>query len=370
AGQPFGGTVTGTGFVPGATELVFCIANTSTCYQQPPALVTVNNTTTLSVTAVNLSAGPWQIFVKTVAGPSARAATFTVLTPQTPAPTISSYQWSSTPVAGQSFGGTVSGTGFVSGATEVWFCVTNTNTCFQHPAAGVSVNNSSSLSVINVNLGSGSWQFFVKTSAGSSAKSSPFTVNQPPPSPPTISGYSWNTTPKAGQSFGGTINGTGFVSGATEVWFCVTNSNTCFQHPAAGVSVNNSNSLSVINVNLGSGSWQFFVKTPAGTSAKSSSFTVSQGPPTISGYSWSTTPRGGQPFGGTINGTGFVSGGTEVWFCITNSSTCFQHPGAGVSVNNSTTLSVINVNLGSGSWQFFLKTSAGSSAKSTAFSVL
>jgi hypothetical protein len=37
--------------------------------------------------------------------------------------------------------------------------------------------------------------------------------------PPTISRYSWDSTPTSNQSFGGTITGTGFVSGATLVLF-------------------------------------------------------------------------------------------------------------------------------------------------------
>jgi hypothetical protein len=366
--QNFSGTIGGTNFVAGA-EVWFCIANSNTCYQHPPTGINVTSSTSLSVINVQLGSGSWQVYVKTSAGSTAKSSAFTVGQLQSP-PTISSYSWNSTPFAGQFFSGNISGTNFVSGDTEVWFCVTNTSTCYQQPAAGVSVNNSTSLSVSNVSLGSGSWQFYLKTSAGSSAKSSSFTVQTPPPSPPTISSYSWNSTPYAGQAFGGNINGTGFVSGGTEVWFCVTNTSTCFQQPGAGVSVNNSNSLSVSNVNLSSGSWQFYVKTSAGSSTKSGSFTVQIPPPAISSYSWNTTPRSGQLFGGTISGSGFISGGTEVWFCITNTSTCYQQPAAGVSVNNSNSLNVTNVNLSSGSWQFYLKTSAGTSAKSSAFSVL
>jgi hypothetical protein len=230
----------------------------------------------------------------------------------------------------------------------------------------MSVNSSTSVIVSNVNLGGGSWQFYLQTSAGQSARSAAFTVQT---APPTITGYSWSATPTANQPFSGTISGTGFVVGGTQVWFCVAGISTCYQQPAAGVTVNSSTSLSVSNVNLSSGSWQFYVQTSAGQSARSTSFTVQAGPPTITGYSWSTTPTGGQPFSGTIIGSGFIVGGTQVWFCIYGTSTCYQQPAAGVAVNNSTNLNVSNLNLSAGSWQFYLQTSAGQSARSTSFSV-
>jgi hypothetical protein len=188
---------------------------------------------------------------------------------------------------------------------------------------------------------------------------------------PTISGYTWNTPPKANQSFGGTITGTNFAGGGgTQVWFCVSGTSTCYQH--TGVNVSNSTSLTISNVNLGAGAWQFYVKTAAGQSARSAAFTVQSAvpqPPTVTGYSWNTTPTGSQTFGGTIRGTGFVSGNTQVWFCKSGTSTCYQQPAAGVSVSGSTSLVVSNVVLSSGTWQFYVKTSAGQSARSTTFTV-
>src|SRR5207244_13440505 len=98
-------------------------------------------------------------------------------------------------------------------------------------------------------------------------------------------------------------------------------------------------------------------------------FAVQAAAPTITGYSWTSTPTGGQPFNGTIYGSSFVIGGTQVWFCVANSSTCYQQPAAGVSVTNSTSLNVSNVNLSAGSWQIYLQTSAGQSGRSATFTV-
>jgi hypothetical protein len=456
ANQPFNGTITGTGFVANGTQVFFCVNGTGTCYQHPAAGVTVNSSTSLSVSNVNLGAGSYQIYVLTSAGQSARSSSFTVISgnnciatvpsanwkgeyynnrtltaspimvrddginsinfdwgggspstscglgvdnfsarwtrtvsfasgtyrfsatgddgirlyvdgglkvdkwidqPETTyqadvplsagnhtltfeyydsgggavarlswtavtdsIPTISGYSWNTTPTAGQPFNGTISGANFVAGGTQVFFCVNGTATCYQQPAAGVTVNNSSSLSVNNVNLGAGSYQIYVQTSAGQSSRSTAFTV-QAPPQPPTISGYSWDRTPTAGQPFNGTISGSNFVAGGTQVFFCVSGTSTCYQQPAAGVTVNNSSSLSVSNVNLGAGSYQIYVQTSVGASARSLTFTVRAAAPTISGYSWSTTPRANQPFSGTISGSNFVVGGTQVFFCVNGTST-------------------------------------------------
>src|SRR5207249_2692794 len=77
-------------------------------------------------------------------------------------------------------------------------------------------------SLTNVNLGGGSWQVYVQDSAGS-AHSAAFTV-QAPASPPTISGFTWDQTPTGDQAFNGTITGTNFLTGGTQVLFCVNGS--------------------------------------------------------------------------------------------------------------------------------------------------
>jgi exo-beta-1,3-glucanase (GH17 family) len=129
------------------------------------------------------------------------------------------------------------------------------------------------------------------------------------------------------------------------------------------------NRLSLSDVNLGSGSWQIHVQDSAGSSAHSAGFTEQASPPTVTGYSWTTSPRANQNFNGTITGTNFVTGGTQVFFCVNGSSTCYQQPAAGVTVNNSSDLNVSNANLGSGFWQIHFQPLAGSSARSVAFSV-
>jgi hypothetical protein len=91
--------------------------------------------------------------------------------------------------------------------------------------------------------------------------------------------------------------------------------------------------------------------------------------PTLAGYTWSSTPYANQAFGGTVTGTGFVIGGTRVFFCIANSTTCYEQPPAGINVTSSTKLTLSNVRLSAGYWQSYVQTSAGKSGKSTNFYV-
>src|SRR5207249_2827686 len=113
-------------------------------------------------------------------------------------PTVSNYSWNLTPTANQYFGGTITGTGFISGI-HVFFCVNGTNTCYEHPAAGITVSSSTSLSLSNVYLDAASWQIYVQTSGGTSSRSTPFTVQAVQSAAPTVTGYSWSTTPTANQ---------------------------------------------------------------------------------------------------------------------------------------------------------------------------
>lgn len=367
ANQAFSGSVTGTGFVIGNTRVFFCSTGSSTCFEQPTSGISVNSSSTLRLTNVRLGNGSWQLYVQTPAGPSNRSGSFTVQVAPS-LPTVGNFSWNQTPIANQNFGGSVTGTGFIVGNTRVFFCGTGSSSCFEQPSGGISVNSSSNLTLTNVRLGSGSWQFYVQTPAGPSAKSNSFTV-QAPLSPPTVTGYNWSSTPKAAQNFGGTISGANFVSGSTQVWFCLGGTNTCYQHPMAGIVVNSPTTLTVTNVNLGSGAWQFYVQTPAGQSARSSLFPVLLGSPTITGYSWNSTPVGTQPFSGSLFGTNFVAGSTQVFFCVNGTTTCYQHPSAGVSVSGTSNLTVSNVRLSTGWWQIYIQTSSGQSSRSSAFQI-
>lgn len=64
-------------------------------------------------------------------------------------PTIGRYNWSATPVRGQSFSSSITGTSFVPG-TQVWFCVSGTTNCY--PNHAMVVVSSKQLAARNLHL--------------------------------------------------------------------------------------------------------------------------------------------------------------------------------------------------------------------------
>jgi serine protease AprX len=202
-----------------------------------------------------------------------------------PAPTIAGYVWATAPLPNQPFSGTITGTGFEAGMA-VWFCP-SAGSCQQLPPSQLTVNSATSVNVTNVTLAAGSWQIYVQTAGGPSGRSAPFLVQAPVK--PTITSYTWTTTPKPNQPFSGTITGTGFVS-PIAVWLCPSGG-TCQQLAASQVKLNGPTSVSVTNVTLAAGSWQIYVQTVGGPSDRSVTFSVREGL-TISGVSVSMSSAG------------------------------------------------------------------------------
>lgn len=91
--------------------------------------------------------------------------------------------------------------------------------------------------------------------------------------------------------------------------------------------------------------------------------------PIVSGFNWTTTPRNNKTFSGTVRGAYFASSGTRVFFCRTLTSSCYEHPSAGVRVNSSSKLTLSGVKLTTGSWQLYVRTASGSSSRSGSFYV-
>lgn len=189
------------------------------------------------------------------------------------------------------------------------------------------------------------------------------------PVKPTIQSYSLKKTPRGNEPFDGTIKGTGFVPNSTKLYFCLTGSRNCYPHPQNGITVKSSGQLEFKNVRLTSGAWEMFLETSAGQSAHSKSFAVLMGPPTISRYNWSSTPKANKNFSGYVEATELVPQRTEVWFCINGKKTCYPHPKNGITIVNTTRVNVKNVRLTKGKWQVVLRTPNGQSGPSSAFTV-
>jgi hypothetical protein len=136
---------------------------------------------------------------------------------------------------------------------------------------GSAYQASSSTTIQPVDAGTATANVSVRDSSSSTAQSSCSVTVQG--GPPTVTGITWFSTPHNRVNFSGTINGTKFVPSST-VWFCVSGTNTCFQHPPAGVVVQGLGVIQVTNVNLTTSNWQAEVRTPYG-SGRSSTFVVS-----------------------------------------------------------------------------------------------
>src|SRR6185369_10514983 len=327
-------------------------------------------------------------------------------------PTISKFNMTSTLIAGQPFGGKIQGTAFVANATEVRFCPVNSNNCSLHPAAGVTVNIPTSLTVENVRLSAGSWQVFVQTPAGSSGRAAPFTFQAAPSfCVAAVTSDRWKGEYFNNRDLSGSpvmVRDDSDVNGGP---FFAHDWGTGSPSAACGVASDNFSARWTRRQNFDSGRYSFTLRADDGVrfyvdgvlridqwrDQGATNYTVELdlaagghdlrveyyengglavaqifwervgggAIPTIGNFVWNpATPIANQNFGGTVTGTNFVTGASEVWFCPVNSNICSLHPSAGVTVNSASTLTLVNVRLSAGSWQFFVKTGVGQSGRS------
>jgi hypothetical protein len=168
---------------------------------------------------------------------------------------------------------------------------------FNGTSATFTVGSSTQITA-TVPSGATSGPIAVTTSGGTATSAASFTVTVPPPSPPTISGFTPTSGP-VGTSV--TISGSNFT-GATSVTF----------NGAAAVFAVNSAAQITATVPSGATSGPVAVTTSAGTATSAGSFTVTVpvAAPTISGFTPTSGPAGTTV---TINGSNF-SGATSVTF--------------------------------------------------------
>jgi len=372
ANQSFVGRVTGSGFVAGQTQVLFCQAGGETCSLQ---LATVQTANQLEVGPITLASGQWQVQVETPAGRSVRTSPFEILPPLPPPPTLSTFTPSlSSPVANRPFQGVLRGTGFVVGGTEVLFCRSESSECLVQPPGTITATT---IQLEQVVLPAGRWQGQVRTAGGTSNRTSTFVVVAPSPEelPPTITGYSWTPDrPLANLPFAGIITGGGFVAGSTQVLICEAGTEACIPHSLEQTTVVNAGQLQVTQLLLPLGSWELLVKTSRGQSGRSSPFLVTEAPslpPVISTYLWRpSTPRASTPFDGVIIGSHFELGSTRVFFCANLTNNCTEVPAEKIVVNSPTSLTLTNLLLLRGSWQVYLETSTSRSNRSRSFLVM
>jgi hypothetical protein len=279
SGPYSGGTIvsiTGTGFT-GATSVHFGTLS---------AAYTINSDTSITATApaAPINYGQIDITVTTSSGTSATSSAdyFTYL----PA-TITSITPSTGPIAGGTLV-TIIGTGF-AGASAV---IIGGST-----ATGLTVINSTAVSVTTPSHAAGAVNVVITTPNGTATGTNAFTYEPLP--------IFTSITPSTGPIAGGTsviITGTGFT-GATKVSFGSTANAT------GAMTVNNDTTITVTTPAHAAGAVNVVITTPGGTATGTNAFTY-EPLPTFT----SITPTYGPVAGGTgvtITGTGFT-GATAV----------------------------------------------------------
>jgi len=269
-------TITGNDFLTGATVTIGGTAGTS--------IIVLNATTITAITPAH-AAGAVAI---TVTNPDRQQSTLANGFTYQAAPTISSV----TPNGGPATGGTpvtISGTGFVQGATVAFGGTAGTNVVFVSADTITATTPPNAVGAVTVAVTN------PDTQSGSLANGFTYTsVTEP-----TVTGVS----PASGFAAGGTtvmISGTNFVSGATATFGGASASN---------VVVVTANSISAITPSHSSGAVAVTVTNPNSESGILSNGYTFVAAPSVSG----TTPDGGPTAGGTtvlITGANFVAGAT------------------------------------------------------------
>ena len=196
---------------------------------------------------------------------------------------------------------TITGTGFVSGATVKFGTVA---------ATAVAVSSSTTLTAKAPAQSAGTQVVYVSTPGGTSAKTNGSLYAYGPPAITAI-------TPKAGPTAGGTIvtiTGTGFVPDAT-VAFGTTNASVTYVSSTPLTATSPSQNQA--------GPVDITVTTTAGTSSPSTADQFSyDAVPTVTGVSPAAGPTAGANRV-TITGTGFVSGATVKFGTVSGTSVTY-----------------------------------------------
>jgi hypothetical protein len=278
-------TITGTGFVSGATSVNFVEESGGSPTGDNVVLSASsvwNSSTSITATAPAVITGTKYFVTVTTPGGTSAYGSNDVFTYSLVAPTVTGFG-SGSLTSGSTAGGTsvtVAGTGFVTGAI-VKFTEESGGAAVSPSVVlagtSVSVASDTSLTVVSPAVTAGTTYFItVTTPQGTSAyvNSAIFTYSGLVPVVAFVS-------PTSGSTAGGTsvtITGTGFVTGAT-VTFVQESGGTAVSptvsFPATNVNVIGSTSISASSPAATAGTYFVTVTTPTGTSSNSVVFTVS-----------------------------------------------------------------------------------------------
>ena len=211
-------------------------------------------------------------------------------------PSISGLNPSSATAGGPALTLVVNGSGFLAGSTVQWNGSAMSTTYFSGaqltaaiPANLIASQGAASVTVLNP--------------GGMVSNAITFTITAPTPN---ISGLSPSSVTTGGPAFTLTVNGTGFLGGATVQWNGLALSTTYLSSaqltasvPANLIAIQGTASVRVLN--------------PGGATSSAVTFTITAPTPNISGLSPNSTTAGGPAFTLTVSGSGFLIGSTVQW---------------------------------------------------------
>ena len=310
-GAAFTLTVNGSGFLSGAT-VQWNGSALSTSFIGGSQL-------TASVSATQIaSQGTASVTVQNPGGATSNALTFTIT--QSGGLSLSSLSPNSATAGSAAFTLTVNGSRFVSGSTVQWngSALPTTYLSASQLTASVSAALIASQGTASVT---------VQNPGGATSNTLAFTINGSQSGGPSLSSLSPNSVAAGAPAFTLTVNGSGFLSGATLQW----NGSPLF----ANFSGNQVTAYVAASLIASQGSVTISVRNPDGTTSNTLSFTISAPTPAISALSPNSATAGGPSFTLTINGSGFLSGSAVVWnnSSLTTSFVNFNQLTASVPAN-------------------------------------
>ncbi len=323
-GAAFALTVNGSGFV-----------STSAVYWNTTALpTTFVSATQLSVTVpagLIATAGTASVTVVNPGNLTSSASTFTINSGGPP-PTVTSLNPPSATATGPAFTLTVNGTGFVSGALVAWNSTTLTTTF-------VSATQLTAAVPANLISAAGIASVVVTNPGGTSSAATTFTIS---PAAPVITSLSPTSAAAGGPAFTLTVNGTGYLSGATVDW-----NGTAL--PTTLVSATQLTAAVTASLISTPGSATITVVNPGGTPSSASAFPINAAGPVITSLTPTSAVATGPAFTLCANGSSFVSGATLDWngaaLTTTTESTtqvCASVPANLIAAKGSASITVVN----------------------------
>ena len=288
-------TVTGTNFVSGETLYFNGFARVTT-------YVSATQITAAILASDVVTAGSAQVTVAPPApGVTSNALTFTISAANNPTPVLTTLSPSSTTAGSAGFAMTVTGTGFVSGATVTFNGSARAATYVSATQLTVAVlagdvGTAGTASVVATN----------PTPGGGASNGLTFTINAANNPTPVLTALSPSSTTAGSGGFAMTVSGTGFVNGATVTFNGSARATTYVSATQLTVAVlagdvGTAGTASVVATN----------PTPGGGASNALTFTINAAnnpTPVLTALSPSSVTAGSSGFILTVTGTGFVSG--------------------------------------------------------------